>query len=66
MTLLPRPMALYVSKREDATEWVSRLRSAGLQRVTEVTGKSGDEERRVALEGWSARRSGSPERPQPL
>ena len=58
VTLLPRPMALYVSKREDATEWVSRLRSSGLHRVMEVTGKSGDKARRVALEGWSARRSG--------
>ena len=55
VTLLPRPMALYVSKREDAGEWVSQLRTAGLQRVTEVTGGSSDEQRRKALEGWSAR-----------
>lgn len=55
VTLLPRPLALYVSRREDATEWASRLRAAGLQRVIEVTGKSADTERRAALEGWSAR-----------
>src|ERR1022692_628770 len=61
VTLLPRPMALYVSKREDATEWVSQLRASGLHRVTEVTGKSGDKARRAALEGWSARRSGGSE-----
>ncbi len=55
VTLLPRPLALYVSKREDAKEWASRLRAAGLRRVAEVTGKSEEGERRAALEGWSAR-----------
>jgi ATP-dependent DNA helicase RecQ len=37
-TLLPRPMVLYVSKREDARAWVSRLRSLGMLRVADVTG----------------------------
>ena len=36
-TLLPRPLALYVSKREDARELVSSLQAAGLKRVAEVT-----------------------------
>ena len=53
-TLLPRPLALYVSKREDARELVSSLQAAGLKRVAEVTGMSRDDERRAALEGWSA------------
>jgi ATP-dependent DNA helicase RecQ len=55
VTLLPRPLALYVSKREDAKEWASRLRTSGLQRVAAVTGESSAGERRAALEGWSAR-----------
>lgn len=52
ITLLPRPMAVYVTKREDAMGWVSLLRAEGLLRVTEVTGDSEDAERRAAIEGW--------------
>ncbi|OOC50892.1 MULTISPECIES: protein DpdF [Nocardiopsis] len=52
VTLLPRPMALYVSKVESARKWADLLRDEGLTRVGEVTGHSPDEERRTAVEGW--------------
>lgn len=53
VSLLPRPMALYVTKIEDAKSWVDRLRSAGFGRVAEVTGDSRENDRRRVLEGWS-------------
>lgn len=55
LTLLPRPSALYVSRIEDAHIWAARLRSAGLRRITTITGDSNREERQEALEGWSGR-----------
>ena len=60
VTLLPRPMALYVSKIEDAHSWTALLRAEGLRRVAEVTGQSTDGQRRAAVEGWGGRSSGSP------
>jgi ATP-dependent DNA helicase RecQ len=53
VTLLPRPMALYVTKRDDAALWVSLLRDQGLHRVTEVTGGSDTAGRRRVIEGWA-------------
>jgi superfamily II DNA/RNA helicase len=55
VTLLPRPMALYVSKVESARKWAAMLREEGLARVGQVTGESSDEERRAAVEGWGER-----------
>ncbi|WP_247648761.1 protein DpdF [Saccharomonospora xinjiangensis] len=52
VTKLPRPMALYVSRVQDADDWVRKLRSAGFSRVTSVTGDSDPAQRRDALEGW--------------
>lgn len=49
---LPRPLILYTSKVQDATDWAERLREAGLRRVTSVTGKTKPDDRRVALERW--------------
>jgi len=49
---LPRPAILYVTKVEDAEEWVSRLRELGLRRVGSVTGRSSDEERRDVMARW--------------
>lgn len=60
VTLLPRPMALYVSKVEDAHAWTALLREEGLRRVAEVTGQSTDSQRRAAVEGWGGRSGGSP------
>ncbi|RGA04258.1 ATP-dependent DNA helicase RecQ [Microbispora triticiradicis] len=55
LTLLPKPSILYVTKVEDAKEWASYLRNIGLSRVIEVTGRSNDEERQSAMEGWGGR-----------
>ncbi|MFD7790635.1 protein DpdF [Streptomyces sp. NPDC059759] len=55
VTRLPKPMALYVARREDARLWLKRLREAGLLRVATVHGDSTEEERRTALSGWAGR-----------
>jgi ATP-dependent DNA helicase RecQ len=52
VSLLPRPLALYVSTRDAATAWLRRLREAGLRRVTRVTGDTSDDDRRTTVEGW--------------
>jgi ATP-dependent DNA helicase RecQ len=52
VTMLPRPMILYVSTRADATRWIDNLRSAGMRRVAQVTGASSDADRRCAVERW--------------
>lgn len=54
-SLLPKPMALYVSTVADAKEWTTRLRNAGIHRVTHVTGDSSDQARRDAVEGWGGK-----------
>lgn len=60
VTLLPRPMALYVSKVEDAHAWTALLQQEGLRRAAEVTGQSTDGQRRAAVEGWGGQSSGLP------
>lgn len=50
--LLPRPLVLYATTKDDVFSWVTRLRSAGLHRIAQVTGDSTDEQRRSAVEGW--------------
>jgi ATP-dependent DNA helicase RecQ len=49
---LPRPLILYASKRQDADNWISLLRTHGFRRVAEVTGDSTDARRQEAVEGW--------------
>ncbi|MEU8132135.1 protein DpdF [Streptodolium elevatio] len=53
VTRLPKPMALYVTRREDAKHWVEVLREAGLHRAAAVHGDSSEDERRAALVGWA-------------
>ncbi|MGY4930533.1 protein DpdF [Streptomyces sp. 900116325] len=55
-TRLPKPMALYVARREDAKMWLQRLREAGLHRIATVHGDSTEDERRAALCGWAGRK----------
>ncbi|WP_243744572.1 protein DpdF [Streptomyces hainanensis] len=62
VTLLPRPLALYVSTREAATAWLRRLQEAGLRRVTRVTGDTSDDDRRTTVEGWGGPAAESAER----
>ncbi|GIF63915.1 hypothetical protein Ais01nite_19500 [Asanoa ishikariensis] len=49
---LPRPLVLYTTTRQDATDWARRLREAGFGRVTQLTGDSGEAERRTVINGW--------------
>ncbi|MEU6578178.1 protein DpdF [Streptomyces sp. NPDC046805] len=60
VAMLPRPLALYTTRVQDAIAWAARLRQAGFERVTHVTGKSKDDERRAALEGWAGSTSAGP------
>lgn len=60
VTRLPKPMALYVARRDDAKLWLRRLREAGLHRVSTVHGDSSEEERRAALSGWAGRHDDTP------
>lgn len=60
VSLLPKPLALYVTKVEDAEAWVDRLRTAGFLRVTSVTGNSDDDDRRAAVEGWGGTTADGP------
>lgn len=60
VTRLPKPMALYVARREDAKQWVQRLHEAGLHRVATVHGESTEDERRAALSGWAGRDNDTP------
>lgn len=55
---LPRPLILYTTKVEDAENWVSRLRLAGLARVDAITGKSSDEARRTVMQRWRGESAG--------
>ncbi len=58
---LPKPMVLYVSRREDAPRWAEFLRARGISRTAVVTGDNDDDERRDALEGWAGRASNGAE-----
>jgi ATP-dependent DNA helicase RecQ len=55
---LPRPLVLYATTRDDVDEWVRRMKTAGFSRVTQVTGNSRDDQRRLAVEGWRGEDSG--------
>ena len=50
----PRPFILYVTKREDVTQWAKILRrSAGLSRIATFDGKTPDLERLRVIQEWS-------------
>jgi ATP-dependent DNA helicase RecQ len=59
---LPRPLALYVTRPEEAATWAQRLREHGYsrERVRVVTGQTGGSERRAVLAGLRAGPDGSP------
>lgn len=52
VSCLPRPLILYVTKVEDADDWMRRLKDAGFSRVGAVTGKSSGDQRRTVMEQW--------------
>ena len=49
---VPRPAVLYVTKRNDAEDWHSRLKAAGFGRIRMLHGKTGREERERIVEEW--------------
>jgi ATP-dependent DNA helicase RecQ len=59
---LPRPLALYVTRPEEATAWAQRLREHGYsrERVRVVSGQTGGSERQAVLTGLRAGPDGAP------
>ncbi|MFW0793303.1 protein DpdF [Gordonia sp. CPCC 205515] len=53
MHRLPKPAIVYTTKREDAEELVSVLRSNGFGRTAAFHGKVSDVQRTAVLNGWS-------------
>jgi ATP-dependent DNA helicase RecQ len=51
---LPRPAILYVTRRQDAEDWVSLLRQSGFIRVAAFTGDTEPDERKRLIQEWSA------------
>ncbi|NBE85420.1 protein DpdF [Micromonospora rubida] len=49
---LPRPIALYVTKRKDVSQWVELLADHGIRRVGHISGESTGAQRREVVEGW--------------
>lgn len=52
VTRLPKPAILYTTTVADAEKWVRRLREVGISRVTAVTGKSSEGDRRAVMRHW--------------
>lgn len=49
----PRPTILYVTKREDADEWLKRLRRVGFARCASFHGDTDDTTRRRIINQWA-------------
>jgi ATP-dependent DNA helicase RecQ len=49
---LPRPLILYLTKREDATAWFQRLRDGGFSRCALIHGGTPNEHRNEAMAQW--------------
>lgn len=49
---VPRPAILYVTKVDDAKDWLGRCRSAGFGRVAMVTGDTPPDEREQIVRAW--------------
>lgn len=49
----PRPLILYVTKREDARRWCARLRAEGHGRVEMFHGQTPDADRHRIVDAWS-------------
>jgi ATP-dependent DNA helicase RecQ len=53
---LPRPLILYVTRPDQAREWLGRLHERGYRRVAQFTGETGQDERRRLLQAWDENR----------
>ncbi len=49
----PRPLILYVTKRDDARKWLQRLRQEGFARSDCFHGETGDTDRRRIINLWA-------------
>ncbi|MDQ2102191.1 protein DpdF [Azospirillum isscasi] len=49
----PRPCILYVTKRDDARDWLTRLRRAGFARSECFHGETNDADRRRIVDQWA-------------
>ncbi len=49
----PRPFILYVTRPDEATKWLARLREAGYSRVAAFTGSTPSSEREQLLRAWA-------------
>lgn len=49
----PRPLILYVTKRDDARQWLKRLRQEGFTRSECFHGETGDVDRRRIINLWA-------------
>lgn len=52
----PRPVILYVTKRDDARAWRRRLKQEGYRRVEEFHGETPDADRERIIEDWARNR----------
>jgi ATP-dependent DNA helicase RecQ len=52
--LAPRPFILYVTRPDEAYDWLQRLRQAGLKRLGKFTGATLPDERKRLLDAWGA------------
>ncbi len=52
--LTPRPFILYVTRPDEADEWLRELRAAGLRRVDKFSGETSALERERLLQQWGA------------
>jgi superfamily II DNA or RNA helicase len=52
--LAPRPFILYVTRPDEAEDWLQRLRQAGFKRLSKFTGATRPDERKQLLEAWGS------------
>lgn len=52
--LAPRPFILYVTRPDEATTWLTRLREEGYSRMAAFTGRTPSNEREQLLRAWAA------------
>lgn len=54
LRVAPRPFILYVTRPEEANQWLTKLRSNGFERVDQFTGETGSLDRQRLLKKWGA------------
>ena len=54
LRVAPRPFILYVTRPEEANQWLTMLRSHGFARVDQFTGETGSSDRQRLLKKWGA------------